>query len=221
MRDRLDTLGTQSANADLPGRGDAHTMKTHVDRRFSCPPRGTAEGASRLMVDFQSLVADLASCSTQPRPVDLNAITSAEQLVDEDANKISAYDFNKIGWRSTTSTAAWSTLSTRDGEGNGLGLAPDGLPRRQPTSCAQQQDEPDQNRSGVACSPDIPYQAATMMATMTRSETQSDTNTRSPGRGRTGGTSRQDGRRTSCTASWDAARYAATRKKMETEVKGP
>jgi hypothetical protein len=95
----LDTLGTQSANADLPAaKATLATMKTHVDKALEL---STAPGLPKelhdLMVDFQSLVVDFGKLLDAAAGGDLNAITSAEQSVEKDANKISAYDFNKIG----------------------------------------------------------------------------------------------------------------------------
>ena len=95
----LDTLGTQSANADLPAaKATLATMKTHVDKALEL---STAPGLPKelhdLMVDFQALVADFGKLLDAAAAGDLNTITSAEQSVEKDANKISAYDFNKIG----------------------------------------------------------------------------------------------------------------------------
>src|SRR5882672_5784350 len=95
----LDTLGTQSANADLTGaKATLTTMKTHVDKalQLSTAP-GLPKELHDLMVDFQALVTDFGKLLDAAAAGDLNAITSAEQAVEKDANKISAYDFNKIG----------------------------------------------------------------------------------------------------------------------------
>jgi hypothetical protein len=95
----LDTLGTQSANADLPGaKATLTTMRTHVDKalQLSAAP-GLPKELHDLMVDFQSLVTDFGKLLDAAAAGDLNAITSAEQSVEKDANKISAYDFNRIG----------------------------------------------------------------------------------------------------------------------------
>jgi hypothetical protein len=95
----LDMLGTQSANADLPGaKATLVTMKTHVDKalQLSAAP-GLPKDLHDLMVDFQSLVTDFGRLLDAAAAGDLNAITSAEQSVEKDANKISAYDFNQIG----------------------------------------------------------------------------------------------------------------------------
>lgn len=95
----LDTLGTQSANADLTGaKATLTTMRTHVDKalQLSTAP-GLPKELHDLMVDFQSLVTDFGKLLDAAAAGDLNAITTAEQAVEKDANKISAYDFNKIG----------------------------------------------------------------------------------------------------------------------------
>jgi len=95
----LDTLGTQSANADLTGaKATLTTMRTHVDKalQLSTAP-GLPTELHDLMVDFQSLVTDFGKLLDAAAAGDLNAITAAEQAVEKDANKISAYDFKKIG----------------------------------------------------------------------------------------------------------------------------
>ena len=95
----LDTLGTQSANADLPAaKATLTTMKTHVDKalQLSTAP-GLPKELNDLMVDFQSLVTDFGKLLDAAAAGDLNAITAAEQSVEKDADKISAYDFTKIG----------------------------------------------------------------------------------------------------------------------------
>jgi hypothetical protein len=73
-------------------------MKTHVDKalQLSTAP-GLPKELHDLMVDFQSLVADFGKLLDAAAAGDLNSITAAEALVEKDANKISAYDFNKIG----------------------------------------------------------------------------------------------------------------------------
>lgn len=94
----LDTLGTQSANADLPGaKATLTTMRTHVDKalQLSTAP-GLPKELHDLMVDFQALVTDFGKLLDAAAAGDVNTITSAEQSVEKDANKISAYDFNKI-----------------------------------------------------------------------------------------------------------------------------
>jgi hypothetical protein len=79
----LDTLGTQSANADLTSaKATLTTMKTHVDKALEL---STAPGLPKelhdLMVDFQSLVADFGKLLDAAAAGDLNAITAAEASV--------------------------------------------------------------------------------------------------------------------------------------------
>jgi hypothetical protein len=94
----LDTLGTQSANADLAAaKTTLVTMKTHVDKALQL---ATAPGLPvelhDLMVDFQALVADFGKLLDAAAAGDNNVITSAEQAVEKEATKISAYNFDKI-----------------------------------------------------------------------------------------------------------------------------
>ena len=94
----LDTLGTQSANADLAAaKATLMTMKTHVDKALSL---STAPGLPvelhDLMVDFQALDTDFGKLLDAAAAGDTNALTSAEQAVEKDATKISGYNFDKI-----------------------------------------------------------------------------------------------------------------------------
>ena len=94
----LDTLGTQSANADLAAaKATLVTMKTHVDKalQLSTAP-GLPTELHDLMVDFQALVADFGKLLDAAATNDVNAVTSAEAAVEKDATKISAYNFDKI-----------------------------------------------------------------------------------------------------------------------------
>jgi hypothetical protein len=94
----LDTLGTQSANADLPAaKATLATMKTHVDKalQLSTAP-GLPVELHDLMVDFQALVVDFGKLLDAAAAGDNNAITSSEQAVEKDATKISSYNFDKI-----------------------------------------------------------------------------------------------------------------------------
>ena len=94
----LDTLGTQSANADLAAaKATLATMKTHVDKalQLSTAP-GLPVELHDLMVDFQALDADFGKLLDAAAAGNVNAITSAEQAVEKDATKISAYNFDKI-----------------------------------------------------------------------------------------------------------------------------
>ncbi len=95
----LDTLGTQSGNSDLSGaRTTLTTMKTHVDKalQLSMAPGLPAELHS-LMVDFESLVTDFGKLLDAAATGSVAAITGAENAAEADANKLSAYNFDKIG----------------------------------------------------------------------------------------------------------------------------
>src|ERR1700674_5514571 len=94
----LDTLGTQSANADLSGaKATLAAMKTHVDKalQLSTAP-GLPGELHDLMVDFGTLVTDFGKLLEAAAAGDSAAITSAETNVEADANKIGKYDFTKI-----------------------------------------------------------------------------------------------------------------------------
>jgi hypothetical protein len=94
----LDTLGTQSANADLPAaKATLATMRTHVDKALSLSKApGLPVELHDLMVDFQALVTDFGKLLDAAAAGDNNAVTSAEQAVEKDATKISSYNFDKI-----------------------------------------------------------------------------------------------------------------------------
>ena len=95
----LDTLGAQSATADLSGAKTTLTnMKTHTDKglQLSTAPGLPAELHS-LMVDFESLITDFGKLLDAAAAADDAAITSAETSVQADADKISKYNFNQIG----------------------------------------------------------------------------------------------------------------------------
>lgn len=95
----LETLGAQSANADLAGaRATLTTMKTHVDKalQLSAAP-GLPTELHDLMVDFQALDTDFGKLLDAAAGGDAAAITSAEQSVEKDANKIGGYNFDTIG----------------------------------------------------------------------------------------------------------------------------
>ena len=95
----LETLSALSANADLGGaRTTLSTLKTHVDKalQLSTAP-GLPTELHALMVDFESLVTDFGKLLDAATSGDNAAITSAEMGVQTDADKISKYDFAKIG----------------------------------------------------------------------------------------------------------------------------
>ncbi len=95
----LDTLGTQSANADVASAKLTLTaMRTHVAKalQLSTGPGLPAE-LHELMVDFGTLVTDFGKLLEAAAAGDNTAVTSAEMRVEADANKIGKYDFTKIG----------------------------------------------------------------------------------------------------------------------------
>jgi hypothetical protein len=95
----LDTLGAQSATADLAGAKTTLTsMKTHTDKglQLSTAPGLPAELHS-LMVDFESLITDFGKLLDAAAAGNDAAITSSETSVQADADKISKYNFNQIG----------------------------------------------------------------------------------------------------------------------------
>jgi hypothetical protein len=95
----LDTLGAQSATADLAGaKATLVNMKTHADKglQLSTAPGLPAELHS-LMVDFESLITDFGKLLDAVAAGDDAAITSAETSVQADADRISKYNFNQIG----------------------------------------------------------------------------------------------------------------------------
>lgn len=94
----LDTLGAQSANADLAGaKSTLTTMKTHVEKalQLSTGP-GLPGELHALMTDFESLVTDFGKLLDAAAAGNDTAITSAESSVQTDANKISNYNFDTI-----------------------------------------------------------------------------------------------------------------------------
>lgn len=94
----LDTLGAQSANADLAGaKSTLTTMKTHVEKalQLSTGP-GLPGELHALMTDFESLVTDFGKLLDAAAAGNDTAITSAESSVQTDANKISKYNFDTI-----------------------------------------------------------------------------------------------------------------------------
>lgn len=95
----LETLGTQTASADLAGaKTTLSTMKTHVDKalQLSSAP-GLPTELHSLMVDFQSLVTDFGKLLDAVSTGNVTAITNTEKAAEADANKISSYNFDSIG----------------------------------------------------------------------------------------------------------------------------
>ncbi|HVH62340.1 MAG TPA: hypothetical protein VNA65_01940 [Candidatus Dormibacteraeota bacterium] len=95
----LDQLGAQNAGGDVTGaKATVVTMKSDVDGalQLSSAP-GLPPEMHSLMVDFQTLTVDFGKLLDADLANDDAAIMSAEQLVQSDGNKISSYDFDKIG----------------------------------------------------------------------------------------------------------------------------
>ncbi len=95
----LDTLGAQSATADLAGaKTTLTTMKTHTDKglQLSSAP-GLPPELHSLMLDFESLITDFGKLLDAAAAGDDAAVTSAETSVQADADKIGKYNFTQIG----------------------------------------------------------------------------------------------------------------------------
>lgn len=94
----LDTLATQTSNADLAGAtATLTTMKTHVDKALqltSAP--GLPADLHSLMTDFETLVADFGKLIAAARANDDAGVNSAAATIQSDADKISAYNYDKI-----------------------------------------------------------------------------------------------------------------------------
>lgn len=94
----LDTLGVQSANADIAGaKSTLTTMKTHVDKalQLSTGP-GLPNELHALVTDFEALVTDFGKLLDAAAAGDDTAVTSAESNVQTDAGNISKYNFDTI-----------------------------------------------------------------------------------------------------------------------------
>jgi hypothetical protein len=94
----LDTLGKASASGDVAGAKTTLTaMKAHVDKalQLSTAP-GLPSELHNLMVDFQKLVVDFGLFLDAAQANDVSALTTYEKAVEDDANKIGAYNFDKM-----------------------------------------------------------------------------------------------------------------------------
>ena len=92
------TVGTQIANADLVGaKATLAIMKTHSDAalQLSTGP-GLPPELHALMVDFESLVADVGKLVDAVAANDAATIISTENQLQVDAGKVDRYDFSKI-----------------------------------------------------------------------------------------------------------------------------
>lgn len=94
----LDTLSTQSSNADLTGaQTTLSTMKTHVVKavELSTAP-GLPSELHSLSVDLQTLTTDFGTLVTAAQAGDDAGVTAASTSVQNDANKISGYNFDTM-----------------------------------------------------------------------------------------------------------------------------
>jgi hypothetical protein len=92
------TVGNQIATADLAGaKASLITTKTHADQalQLSGAP-GLPPELHALMVDFESLVADVGKLLDVVATGDDAAIVSTENQLQADATKVDGYDFTKI-----------------------------------------------------------------------------------------------------------------------------
>ncbi len=184
----LDTLGTQSANADLTSaKTTLTTMKTHVDKALEL---STAPGLPKelhdLMVDFQSLVAERR---TPTRSAPMTSTRSGPRLM--------------------TSISRWSMHSTRRWRRQRPRprVTPSFAEREPDVLGRQQHDQADQHRYRRGAQPGDGVPG--------RGHDDKDDRSLKPvgdeqaDHLRRGGLEESQataGRRTSCTASWDAAR---------------
>jgi len=94
----LDTLSNQSSSADLSGaQATLTTMKTHVDKavQLSTAP-GLPPEFHALTVDFQTMTTDFGKLIAAAIASDDVGVTAAEQSVQNDAAKISGYNFDTM-----------------------------------------------------------------------------------------------------------------------------
>jgi hypothetical protein len=94
----FELVSTQVASADLAGASTTlTTMKTDVDKglQLSSAP-GLPSELHTLMVDVATLVTDFGKLLTAAAANDDTAITNAENSVQADANKLGAYNVDKI-----------------------------------------------------------------------------------------------------------------------------
>jgi hypothetical protein len=92
------TVGNQIATADLAGaKATLTTTKTHADKalQLSGGP-GLPPEVHALMVDFESLIADVSKLLDAVAAGDDAAIVSTENQLQADATKVDGYDFAKI-----------------------------------------------------------------------------------------------------------------------------
>lgn len=95
----LDKLDTQASAADFAGaQTTLATMKTDASKavQLSSAP-GLPQEMHELMVDMQTLTSDFGTLLTAAQAGDDAGVTSAEQTLQADANKISSYNFDSLG----------------------------------------------------------------------------------------------------------------------------
>jgi len=94
----LDALATETSNSDLSAASTTlATMKRDVDKalQLSTGP-GLPPDLRSLMNDFETLVADFGKLITAAQANDDPAINTAATTIQSDADKISAYNYDKI-----------------------------------------------------------------------------------------------------------------------------
>jgi hypothetical protein len=94
----LDLLSKANNAGDLAGaKTTLTTMKTHVDKalQLSTAP-GLPPEVHDLMVDFQKLVSDFSKLIAAAEANDSAALATYFKAVDDDANKMSTYNFTKM-----------------------------------------------------------------------------------------------------------------------------
>jgi hypothetical protein len=94
----LSALAAQTSTSDLAGASSTMaTMKTHVDKalRLSTAP-GLPPSLHALMTDFETLVADFGNLIAAAQANDYAGINRAAATVQSDADKVSAYNYDKI-----------------------------------------------------------------------------------------------------------------------------
>jgi hypothetical protein len=94
----LDTLAAETSSSDLTSASSTlSTMKTDVDKaqRLSSAP-GLPADLQSLMNDFETLVADFGKLITAAQANNDSGVTAAAATIQADADKISAYNYDKI-----------------------------------------------------------------------------------------------------------------------------
>ncbi|HSP09785.1 MAG TPA: hypothetical protein VLU92_09355 [Candidatus Dormibacteraeota bacterium] len=94
----LDTLATETSNSDLSAASaTVASMKKDVDKalQLSTGP-GLPPDLHSLMNDFETLVADFAKLIAAAQANDDSATNAAAATIQSDADKISAYNYDKI-----------------------------------------------------------------------------------------------------------------------------